>query len=668
MKFFIIIFLSLAFYTSFGQASSCTTPGQNPSTAFPVCGTSIFNQTSVPICGGRVIPAPTCTAYPLTDINPFWYKFTCFQSGTLGFKISPQVNSEDYDWQLFDITGRNPNDVYTDPNLGVAYNWSGETGQTGASSAGNSLFVCEGYGRPLWSKMPTLVQGHQYLLLISHFTQTQSGYSLSFNGGSAVITDSTQPKLQFAEASCGGNIVRIKLNKKMKCNSLASNGSDFFIMPGNVPVTSATGIGCSSGFDTDSIELQLGAFLSPGTYTLNVKQGSDTNTLLDYCDKALPLTEKMNFTVYPLIPTPMDSLVPMSCKPGSARLIFRKPMLCSSVASDGSDFIITGPYPVTITSASGNCLAPATTSKEITVNFSGPLYQGGSFTLSLRSGSDGNTILDECGKETPAGSFLIFNIKDTVNADFTFSKFYGCSADTVNFFHPGNNGVNSWQWNLDENKSSSLQNPQALYRNFTNKNIQLVVSNGFCTDSSSGIVVLDNFLKADFTVFEDNCPNEAVAFTSTALGNPVQHDWIFGDGGSAAIPSPTHTYAGPVSTTPYIVRYTITDSLGCASIAQKTIRIYSSCYLAVPNAFTPNGDGKNDLLYPLNAVKAEKLDFRVYNRWGQLIFRTANWKNGWNGTLNGSPQPGGIYVWFLSFTDRDSGEARQMKGTAALIR
>jgi hypothetical protein len=356
-------------FQSFLAGQTCSTPGQNPSTAFPVCGTSTFTQSSVPICGGRQVPAPTCNTYPLTDVNPFWYKFTCFQSGTLGFTISPHTNSEDYDWQLFDITNQNTSAVYTDVKLVVACNWSGEGGNTGASSVGNNLFVCEGYGKPLWSKMPNIIQGHEYLLLVSHFTQTQSGYDLSFSGGTAVITDPTPPRLKTAEASCGGDIIRLKLNKKMKCSSVAANGSDFYVMPGNIAVASATAINCSNGFDTDSIELQLSSFLGPGTYSLNIKKGSDANTILDYCDQPIPETDKTNFTVYPLVPTPMDSMATLSCMPQSIRLIFRKPMLCSTVAANGSDFIITGSYPVSIISAAGTCKGGTKTSKEIIINF-----------------------------------------------------------------------------------------------------------------------------------------------------------------------------------------------------------------------------------------------------------------------------------------------------------
>lgn len=672
---FVLTAIFFAFLSTFVAAQSCTTPGQTPSTAFPVCGTSTFQQNTVPICVTHSLTVPGCSGTSnasYQDKNPYWYKFTCYQAGTLGFLISPIDQGDDYDWQLYDITGRNPDDVFTDASLIVTGNWAGTFGNTGASDVGVNFIQCASDPadkKNSFAKMPTLTQGHTYLLLVSHFTESQSGYKLSFNGGTAVITDTTLPKLKSAEAGCGGDIIRVKLNKKMKCNSIAINGSDFYVMPGNVPVINAVGINCSNGFDTDSVELKLGTILGPGNYDLQVKKGSDLNTVLDYCDNGIPETDKVSFTVYPLLPTPMDSIAPLKCQPQSLRLIFRKPMLCSTVAADGSDFSISGTYPVNIASASGSCTSGGTTSKEIIINLSHPLYRAGNFTLTLRSGSDGNTIRDECNQSTPAGSTINFTVfGDTVNADFSFQIKYGCSFDTVNFTHPGANGVTSWKWNLDENKSSTQQNPQALYKNFDTKHVGLVVSNGFCSDTSSQTITLENFLKADFDTYADVCPNEANQFTSLAQGQVTGYNWDFGDGSTSSQESPTHIYAGPNATTPYTVKYTVTDKFGCESIAQKTIRVYSSCYLAVPNAFTPNGDGKNDWLYPLNAIKADKLLFKVYNRWGQLIFETNNWKQGWNGTYKGIQQPSGVYVWFLSYVDRDSKQPRQMKGTAVLIR
>src|SRR5215213_7095897 len=130
---------------SFVAGQSCTTPGQTPSTAFPVCGTSIFQQNTVPICVSHRLTVPGCSGTGTAnyqDKNPYWYKFTCYQSGTLGFLISPLNQGDDYDWQLYDITGRNPDEVFADPSLIVTGNWAGTFGNTGASAAGISSIQC----------------------------------------------------------------------------------------------------------------------------------------------------------------------------------------------------------------------------------------------------------------------------------------------------------------------------------------------------------------------------------------------------------------------------------------------------------------------------------------------------------------------------------------------
>jgi gliding motility-associated-like protein len=660
--FWLIFFLVIVYNTSLAQP--CTAPGQIPSTAFPVCGTSTFSQNSVPICGGTILPSPSCPPNRLADYNPFWYKFTCFKSGTLGFEITPSTLSDDYDWEIYDITGRNANDIYKDGSLVISSNWSGDGGKTGASTAGTRGIVCDGPGMPVFSSMPAVKVGHDYLMLVSHFTRSQSGYSLTFKGGTGVITDSVPPILKAVEASCGGDVLRLSTSKKVKCSSLTASGSEFYITPSVANVVSAVGINCSSQFDTDSFQLQLSQFLPPGNYTLHIRKGSDANTLLDFCDNSINETQLLSFKVLPKEATPVDSIAPIECAAQKIKIVLSKPILCSSIAPDASDFSITGTYPVIVTAVTSNC----TTAREIILTLSRPLQQAGTFTLNLLKGSDGNTIFNECGEETPAGPKVTFSVRDTVNADFTYTIQYGCLRDTVQFFHPAANDVNSWQWSLDEGLRSNKQNPEALYKQFNTKTVKLFVSNGFCTDSSSQSIILDNFLKADFSVFQDNCPNEAIPFTGNAAGKVIQHDWSFGDGGTASAKSPSHTYSTPPRETAYKVSYTVTDSYGCQNTASKMINIYTSCFLALPTAFTPNGDGLNDFLRPLNAIKAEQLEYKIYNRWGQLVFKTSDWKQGWNGSSNGIQQASGTYVWTLQYINRDTKKLVQQKGTAVLIR
>ena len=134
-------------FTGFTQ--NCSTLGQTPGTAFPVCGTADFKQQTVSACGGRLIPVPGCNdGAQYSDINPYWYKFTCFASGTLGFTITPLTSSDDYDWQLFDITGRSPEDVYTNTALYITSNWSAVPGTTGTSSTAAATTNCSGFSYP----------------------------------------------------------------------------------------------------------------------------------------------------------------------------------------------------------------------------------------------------------------------------------------------------------------------------------------------------------------------------------------------------------------------------------------------------------------------------------------------------------------------------------------
>ncbi len=663
--FLLIILILLGFHSA--RSQNCTALGQNPETAFPVCGTASFSQSSVNICGDRPVPS-RCPGNLFTDKNPYWYKFTCFSSGTLGFTIVPNNIGDDYDWQLFDVTGRDVRDVYNDVSLFVACNWSGDPGITGASPAGTSLVRCEGPGVPLFSSMPFLTQGRNYLLLVSHFTNTQSGYSLTFAGGTASITDPTEPHLLSASAACDGTEVTVRLNKKMKCRSLSANGSEFSIDPPISNVISAVGSSCNNGFDFDSVRLTLSTPLPPGNYQVVVGTGTDGNTLLDNCDRNIPDGDRLPLTVFPVQTTPMDSLVPPPCAPQQLVLVFRRPMRCTSIAANGSDFTVTGTYPVTLTGARGDCVNGLTS--RILIDLAAPLQRAGTFQIRLQRGSDGNTIIDECGQETPAGQFLTFQIRDTVSADFTYRVTLGCTLDQIQCFHNGANGVNQWQWSFQGLPVSTQQNPLVSYSVFGDKLISLIVSNGTCRDTASQVVPLDNFLQAGFEASAFVCPGDRAIFRDTSIGRIVNWSWDFGNGVQAQGQTPVpQSYTPPLASNYEApVRLIVTDDIGCRDTAFGVVTVVWNCYIAVPSAFTPNGDGLNDFLYPLNAYKARDLSFSVYNRFGQRIFFTQNWQNRWNGMYKGKSCDTGTYVWILQYTDPDTGRRVETKGTAVLIR
>ena len=869
----------------------CTTLGQNPETAFPVCGTSVFAQTNVPTCGGRPIPAP-CTNGGFRDVNPFYYRFKCFTAGTLGFTITPLQLFDDYDWQIFDITGvADPRDIYTNGNLFVACNWSGNTGITGTNNTTAGLVQCAGSAYPTFSSMPTLIQGHEYLLMVSNFSASQRGYNLAFTGGTAVISDPTLPAPAGAAVNCDGNEVTFRFNKKMRCNSVAANGSDFTISGGGI-ITAAQGFNCSASFDLDSVKLTLASPLPPGNYTVTIATGSDGNTILDNCNTGILVGATATFTVAPKTPLPMGTITPPLCTPSILQLNLPEPVRCTSIAANGSDFIITGPGAVTISGAAGTCNANGYTSvvsiqlsapvivpgnyqvairqgsdgntllgecnraitagqsaaftispqppvamgtvsppncapqtivfnlpekifcstidplgtdfnitgpitvtikgatancdangqtnsisiqltaplavtgnyqlqvttgsdgntligdcsrilpagsttgfaipdapftpmgmittpgcspntlqlelpalvqcssiavngsdfrlngpapvtitgatgncsngltRSITLQLSAPITQGGNYSVELLTGSDGNTLLSECYRETPAGGITGFAAADTVSAEFSINVDYDCLQNQVTLNHNGAHNVNSWSWSINGAAISTQQNVVRTLSSLSQNEIRLIVSNGVCTDTHTEQVNFSNKLVAAFELPDMACPGDKIEIVNKSTGPIMNWNWNFGPtiAASSLQTPPVITYPLTGTDAFYPVKLTVSDNSGCETSRTEQIRILGNCVIGVPSAFTPNNDGKNDYFYPLNAFKADQLNFRVFNRWGQMVFHSTDWTKKWDGTIQGIPQATGTFVWMLDYIHKDTKERVSQRGTVTLIR
>lgn len=125
--------------------------------------------------------------------------------------------------------------------------------------------------------------------------------------------------------------------------------------------------------------------------------------------------------------------------------------------------------------------------------------------------------------------------------------------------------------------------------------------------------------------------------------------------------------SSPISTPLQDILYNaIVSSSGCADTAQVNVRVrIIESPVAIPNAFTPNGDGKNDLFYPVitNAIASVK-DFRIYNRYGQLVHNSTF---GWNGQFKSTDQPAGTFVYYLVI-ERPGKEDEKFQGSVTLIR
>ncbi len=671
---FIVLCSAAMLFASQADGQTCTALGQTPATAFPVCGTTTFHQSTVPICATNDIFVPGCSNQPNSanyqNKNPYFYKFTCYIAGTLGFLITPLAANEDYDWQLYDITGRNPNDIFTDNSLVVTGNWAGTYGPTGASASGVNFIQCASDPNDnlnSFAQMPQLIEGHEYLLMISHFTDTQSGYDLSFAGGTAVITDPALPHLASAKPDCDGTKITLKLNKKLRCNSITGTGSEFSILPAVTTVISAVTDSCAFGFGFDEFTITLASPLPNGNYQVVINNGTDGNTLIDFCDNLIPQGEAIPF--YYAIPQPIfaDSIGKLGCAPDSLIVYFPKKVACNTIAANGSDFSIAGPAPLTVMSAYGNCINGK--SDYVIVKLSTPVVVKGVYTLTLKAGDDGTVIIDECGQEMPMQT-LPFTGVDTVNALFTFTSKFGCQRDTLTFTHNGAHDVNSWDWTFNNTIKATTPSHTIVFSAASTNDIQLIVSNGVCKDTASTTVVLDNEVKALFDADNIICPEDLLAVKNNSTGSITDWRWNYDILAVSTLKDPPpYQFPALQYEAYYTIKLVATNSLiGCSDSTKKTITVLDHCFIDVPTAFTPNNDGLNDNFGPHNALKADQYEFKVFNRWGQLVFQSRNWRDRWDGKVNGITQSTGVFVWMLSYTHRDTQQKVFRKGTVAIIR
>ncbi|THU36851.1 T9SS type B sorting domain-containing protein [Niastella caeni] len=147
----------------------------------------------------------------------------------------------------------------------------------------------------------------------------------------------------------------------------------------------------------------------------------------------------------------------------------------------------------------------------------------------------------------------------------------------------------------------------------------------------------------------------------------LNYQWIPSIGlSNPGIANPVANYPTPSTGISYKVL--VYNDAGCVDSAYIKVKVFKTMpSVFVPNAFTPNRDGRNDLLRPV-AVGMTRIDyFQIFNRWGQLVFSTTTNEHGWDGTIAGKLQPSGTYVWLVKAVDY-TGAPYVRRGTLVLLR
>ncbi|MBK9283603.1 MAG: PKD domain-containing protein [Sphingobacteriaceae bacterium] len=236
---------------------------------------------------------------------------------------------------------------------------------------------------------------------------------------------------------------------------------------------------------------------------------------------------------------------------------------------------------------------------------------------------------------------------------------------------PGGGFINSWTWQFGDTPPTPsvtgiptttvphiYLNPGLYFAALT------VSTNIGCLHTSNQTLNIAPQPQAEFAMTNNPAvAQEPIYFSdfSTPSANINSWFWQFGDETTGTGNAPSHSYPNAGT---FTILLTVTDNNGCTDTVSHAIEI--TLLPQVPTAFTPNGDNNNDLLF-VKGGPFNKILFRVYNNWGELLFETTDQNVGWDGKKNGKEQPLGVYVWTL---DVEMYNNRQVKknGDVTLMR
>ncbi|HEY4061741.1 MAG TPA: gliding motility-associated C-terminal domain-containing protein [Puia sp.] len=260
-------------------------------------------------------------------------------------------------------------------------------------------------------------------------------------------------------------------------------------------------------------------------------------------------------------------------------------------------------------------------------------------------------------------------IPDAVTAvSITASANRVCADSLVSFAAlPENGGSDpSYQWTVNGRKVGvdSAGYSSADWRNGDIVNCVMTGSETCSLPVMSGNVSMTVYPLPEILLTPDTiiAAGSSIRLSPLISGNIRTYEW------SPATwlddPSSPGPLAAPVVSTLYALKVVTQD--GCKASAGEDVHVFYD--LLMPGAFTPNGDGNNDLFRVPPSVPVTIVRFFIYNRWGVRVFATTSSGGGWDGNWNGKPQPAGVYIWEIAYGDPILKKTMTKSGTVLLVR
>jgi len=453
----------------------------------------------------------------------------------------------------------------------------------------------------------------------------------------------------------GGSYTNFSVTDPAGCTSVVLAGPVVLAFPPTpaTPVATNTSPVCAGNAVSFTATTVSGAtynWTGPGGFTTTLQ-----NPGLAATTTANSGTYSVTVTVLGCVSLPGTTVVTINPVPAIAAATSSNPTMC--LGSDGtitlSGLVAGVSYTVSYT-ANG---VPVTTT--ITANGSGDVIITG-----LSAGVYDHVYVISFGCQSAEVGPVILLDPGSPAIPVASSNSPVCVGAVLALFASDSTANITYSWAGPAGFTSTDQNPVVYNVPATGAGVYTVtVSTGACFSSSSTTVVLF----PPITLINVT-PSQAIPYGSSIqlfADGALYYVWSPNDGtlSDANIRNPVVT---PKTTTTYII--TGTSINGCLDSASVTITVVDSSTAVVPDAFTPNGDGRNDIFRIVNIRNRKLVDFSIFNRWGELVYHNGtNIHDGWDGTWNGQPQDIGTYSYSIILAQTD-GENVTYKGTVTLLR
>lgn len=256
------------------------------------------------------------------------------------------------------------------------------------------------------------------------------------------------------------------------------------------------------------------------------------------------------------------------------------------------------------------------------------------------------------------------------NALYGLSTSVACDLQPVQFIDSSQttDGPLSYQWFFGDGATASEQDPFHQYPSIGNYNSSLIISTVHgCKDTfalPSPVAVYPSPVAGFYVTPTDTSifyPN-VTTFDQSIGGISCTMNW--GDGSSDTLCDATHHFNQPGT---YELMQVVTNANGCTDTAYSTVLIRPEFLFWIPNAFTPNNSGLNDVFKPV-ILGVHDYTFMVFDRWGEKIFETHDMYQGWDGYFKGRLCTNDVYVYRIVFNDDVLDNPHEYIGSVTLVR